>query len=172
MASLRLLSAAAAGAVVAVAAGAAAAPRLWRRLRAGDGEPWEDDVEWQDEDYLSDFDDPSPDAEWSPTASVVTDPPLAADPPPEEPYVSAAVTPGEVVDDAATFGEDEPTDEGGQGEILREELRDRLTDLQPAAPPPTVEAAEASGDVATDAARERLRARADEAREAFRKPVE
>lgn len=172
MASFRLLSAAAAGAVVAVAAGAAAAPRVWRRLRDRGEEPWEEEMEWEDEEYLSDFDDPGPADPWPAATTTVADPPPAAEETTAEPYVSAAVTPGALPDDAATFGEDEPTDEGGQGEILREELRDRLTDLPPAAPPPAADDAEGVADTATDAARARLRSRAEEARAAFRKPVE
>lgn len=147
MASFRLVSGLVAGAVVAAAAGVAAAPRVWRRVRGGgdDADLWVDDA-WPDEDYLSDFDEP--------TAS-------------EEP----PITPTAIIEPETAFGADEPTDEGGEAEMLREELRERLTDLPPAAPT-VVDPVAAPADGDTEAARARLRARAAEAREAFRKPVE
>lgn len=147
MASFRLVSGLVAGAVIAAAAGVAAAPRVWRRVRGGgdDMDAWADDA-WPDEEYLTDFDEPT-----------------AEEPPPTT----------TIVEPQPTFGSDEPTDEGGEAEILREELRERLSDLPPTAAPsadPVTEAAPGDGD--TEAARARLRARAAEAREAFRKPVE
>ena len=147
MASFRLVSGLVAGAAIAAAAGVAAAPRVWRRVRGGDdnADLWGDDA-WPDEEYLSDFDEPT--AEEPITATTVVEP---------EP----------------TFGVDEPTDEGGEAEFLREELRERLEDLPPAVPSVAEPIAEATtGDGDTEAARARLRARAAVAREAFRKPVE
>ncbi len=149
MASIRIVSGLVAGAVIAAAAGVAAAPRVWRRGRGGeDVEPWGDDDAWADEDYLSDYDEPV----------ATTDMP---------------VTPTAVVEAEIPFGADEPTEEGAETEALREELRERLTDLPPTAAPATLSAEdEAPADGDTEAARARLRARAAEAREAFRKPVE
>ena len=134
MRSPKLIGGAAAAAAIAIAAGVAAAPRAWRRLRAGRGA----EATWDDADagFGSDF----------------------------------------AVPEGAAYGDPEaPVDEAANA-ALRDELREKVGALaeEPVAEAPTPVEADLvvdgvpGADPAAEAARERLRRKAEAAKDAFR----